>query len=689
MLGNLEVVFGADIKELQRGISRAKTSIKSAAQDIGSLGSNLNRAITLPLAAIGGLSIKTAADFETLRTSLETLTGSAEEGARVFDELREFSAGTPFQLKDLADATKTMLSFGISTQESAESLRMLGDVALGDANKLKSLTLAFSQIQSTGRLMGQDLLQLINAGFNPLTIISEQTGKSMAQLKKEMSEGAISADMVTEAFRIATSEGGRFFGGMEKGSKTLSGLFSTLRDNVSIALGTIGEDLIKTFDLKQVVADITERVQQIVGWFTDLSAETKRQFFIIVGVIGAGGIVISAIGALVGAIGVLIGAFQLLFSPITAIIAIFAVVVVATQSVIDNWGLMSLSVRKAMLQMTGTVLSKTQDIIGALVGLSHTGTIVGNALKLAIAASGDTIFNALSSVQSALAGTGEELARVQNQIDNTDMVGLGETAKNLGNNFKKVLGVAIDSLIEMLPDFKTELEEVKEALGEMGEEAGETARKINQELRDLGVNALTDFVDATTSAFTDALFLARNYNTQELELRKYNLEQQIAALNDSLARQEISQREYNLRIALLNNEALKVEQQINRAREGAFKRSMRELVTAAEQAVRDILAEFARLAVIRGLGSLLGLGQVSTAGQFASGLFGRIFPVDDALITSGGDIVKFHPKDNILAMKDFSGLQGGSRHIRLSGEFRIRGNELVALLEEADYELGR
>ena len=78
-------------------------------------------------------------------------------------------------------------------------------------NKLSSLTLAFSQVQSTGRLMGQDLLQMIGQGFNPLQIISEKTGRSMADLKKDMENGAISADMVTEAFKIATSEGGRFF----------------------------------------------------------------------------------------------------------------------------------------------------------------------------------------------------------------------------------------------------------------------------------------------------------------------------------------------------------------------------------------------------------------------------------------------------------------------------------------------
>ena len=100
------------------------------------------------------------------------------------------------------------------------TLKMLGDIAGADQNKLNGLALVFGQIQSTGRLMGQDLLQLINQGFNPLTEISKQTGMSVADLKKAMEKGAISADMVTLAFKSATSAGGLFYGNLEAQSQT-------------------------------------------------------------------------------------------------------------------------------------------------------------------------------------------------------------------------------------------------------------------------------------------------------------------------------------------------------------------------------------------------------------------------------------------------------------------------------------
>lgn len=96
------------------------------------------------------------------------------------------------------------------------NIKALGDIAMGDRNKLNSLTLAFSQMTASGRLMGQDLLQMINAGFNPLSEISRKTGKSIGVLKEEMEKGKISAEMVTQAFYSATQAGGQFHGMTER-----------------------------------------------------------------------------------------------------------------------------------------------------------------------------------------------------------------------------------------------------------------------------------------------------------------------------------------------------------------------------------------------------------------------------------------------------------------------------------------
>lgn len=106
---------------------------------------------------------------------------------------------------------------------------------------------------------------MINAGFNPLKVISEQTGQSMAELKKQMEAGGISTQMVVSAFQTATSAGGQFAGMMQKQSQTTSGLFSTLKDNVSLAMVDIGKAIIDGFNLNGLMADTAAFLEMFRG----------------------------------------------------------------------------------------------------------------------------------------------------------------------------------------------------------------------------------------------------------------------------------------------------------------------------------------------------------------------------------------------------------------------------------------
>lgn len=185
--------------------------------------------------------IDVAAEFEQLNVQFSVLLRDGDKAKKLLQDITTLSANTPMQLLDLVKNAKTLLSFGIPDAEIIPTLKMIGDISGGDAERMQSLILAFSQMRSTGRLMGQDLLQMINAGFNPLQTISEQTGKSIGQLKKEMEGGSISADMVTKAFRDATSEGGQFNGMMEKQSQTFDGMKSNLEDASNLLLKDLGE----------------------------------------------------------------------------------------------------------------------------------------------------------------------------------------------------------------------------------------------------------------------------------------------------------------------------------------------------------------------------------------------------------------------------------------------------------------
>lgn len=189
--------------------------------------------------------ISSGAELEQTRVAFSTLLGSAEQGNKMIDMINNMANRTPFMNKQLFDAGKLLLNFGITQDRVLPTLRMLGDVSGGNADRFNSLSLAFGQMMSAGRLMGQYLLQFINAGFNPLQELSKMTGKSMAELKEDMAAGAITSEMVVSAFQNATSEGGKFFKMMEKQSQTLGGKWSTFVGKLQLKFAQFSEGTLK------------------------------------------------------------------------------------------------------------------------------------------------------------------------------------------------------------------------------------------------------------------------------------------------------------------------------------------------------------------------------------------------------------------------------------------------------------
>lgn len=252
-IAELNVKVTSQMAQVNRDLAELKAKVQGADKPIQDMSAGFSKlgvaagigigAVIAGFAKLTTSGIKAAAAYEKQSVAFGVMLGSASKATAMLKEIQEFAAATPLQGAALQQNALLLLNFGAAAEEIMPTLRMLGDVSGGDQQKLDSLTLAFAQMSSAGRLMGQDLLQMINAGFNPLQIISEKTGKSMAQLKKEMEQGAISSEMVKQAFRDATSEGGRFYQMLEKQSQTLSGMWSTFQDIGDIAVRTFGQQL--------------------------------------------------------------------------------------------------------------------------------------------------------------------------------------------------------------------------------------------------------------------------------------------------------------------------------------------------------------------------------------------------------------------------------------------------------------
>lgn len=198
---------------------------------------------------LGGYSIKeflsnmvrVRGEFQAADTAIQTLLGSKEKADELMSQVREYAKISPLEFSDVTQATQMMLGFNIEVEKVPRYLQAIGDVSMGDTQRFNSLTLAFSQMSAAGKLMGQDLNQMINAGFNPLQIMADKTGKSIATLKDEMSKGAISAEMVQQAFIDATSAGGKFYNMSENASKTINGQLSMMQDAMDSVFNELGQ----------------------------------------------------------------------------------------------------------------------------------------------------------------------------------------------------------------------------------------------------------------------------------------------------------------------------------------------------------------------------------------------------------------------------------------------------------------
>lgn len=237
-VGELFATINLDDKGFNKGLKAAhtaldglKTALKGVTWATGIMGAAWS--------AVGATSLKYNANIEQLQTSFEVMTGSAEKGAEVLQRIRKLGAETPFETEGLAETVQLLMNYNLTADKAIDVMSMLGDVAQGDQEKLFRIATAYGQMSSAGKVMLEDIRQMIEAGFNPLAEISQTTGESMASLYERISKGKVTVDEITASMERSTSAGGKYFQSMEKQSQTVNGMFSTLKDNIESLSGNV------------------------------------------------------------------------------------------------------------------------------------------------------------------------------------------------------------------------------------------------------------------------------------------------------------------------------------------------------------------------------------------------------------------------------------------------------------------
>ena len=225
-------------REKEKHIAATSKEGKQAGGQLMAIGKHIG-VITLAYKAlrVGGQAFHDQLEIERSTKQFEIFTGSAKTAVRLMDDIRSFSARTPITLQGGQQSVRTLMQYGVAASDVMKRLRQLGDISGGSLESLQRLSLAFGQISANTRLQGQELRQLIEAGFNPLQVMSEKTGESMMDLRDRMADGAISIGDVEDALDAATSKGGRFNNMLQKiGSETNFGAIQRMAGEMRKAL---------------------------------------------------------------------------------------------------------------------------------------------------------------------------------------------------------------------------------------------------------------------------------------------------------------------------------------------------------------------------------------------------------------------------------------------------------------------
>lgn len=328
-----------DFESLEKSTSGISSKLSKGLSSIGGVatkaGTALTVGLTTPLIALGAAGVKYNAQMEDFEANLTTLLGSADKAKDMLETLKQMANTTPFETSDLLEATQMMLGFGLAADKTQGYLQTLGDISMGNSEKLMSLTRAFSQIGAAGKATMEDINQMIDAGFNPLQIMSEKTGKSMADLREEVSDGKISFEDIAEAMEDATSEGGRYYKAMEKASKTMNGKLSTALDALKTALGNLTQSLLP------IVTKVVEKITEWANAFANLDQETQQTILTIAGVAMAIGPVLTVVGKLSTGIGEIIKTFSTLNTTLSGITNPIGLVITATTALIGAFTYMN------------------------------------------------------------------------------------------------------------------------------------------------------------------------------------------------------------------------------------------------------------------------------------------------------------------------------------------------------------
>lgn len=218
-------------------------------------------------------TIQLAASYERSKIAFEVMVGDAVKGQQLLGDLTRLAIRTPFVTEDLTRGAQMLLGMGVKLEAVMPSMERLGDIAAGDAEKLRRLALAFGQVVAAGRFMGTELRQFTEAGVGAGDF-AKAIGMSTREFRERMREGVLGSDAMIKGINALTERGGRFYQMNERQNKTVIGQWNSLKETVDQILRETGVDLFEKYNVAGKLGQLREWASENLGGYIESIVST-------------------------------------------------------------------------------------------------------------------------------------------------------------------------------------------------------------------------------------------------------------------------------------------------------------------------------------------------------------------------------------------------------------------------------
>tara|TARA_Y100000593_G_C4321560_1_gene344100 strand:+ start:3675 stop:5930 length:2256 start_codon:yes stop_codon:yes gene_type:complete len=465
-IAELKVKIGANVTDFDKKLSKVQNNLQNVGKKMQSIGKGMTVGITAPLGLLGAAALKSASDLETMGVAFESMLGSGEAASQMVKDLSDFTAKTPFQLEGVGKAAKQLLSFGVQGDQVIGKLKFLGDIAAGANIPLSDMASIFGKSKAKGKAMTEELLQLSDRGVPVIDTLAKKMRVSKEAIFDMASKGKISFEILQDSLISLTQEGGVFANQMEKQSNTMAGIWSTLKDNIGLALADIGNSIVEGFDLKNALKSAIAWIQELTKRFKELSPQTKKIIVVVAGLAAAAGPLIAGLGFFASTVlPALITGFTVLTGPVGWIIGGITILT----GLWIKWGDVITAFAKgswAALQKFGENVANLFDNVGKIFDAVISGEfakIPELVMGIKFDGIGDAFDQAydqalLPAASEAATELGDEMAdKIEDQITNKVPAAIKKAF-----TFKDVFGETFSDFAESLGGFETKLKATKD-----------------------------------------------------------------------------------------------------------------------------------------------------------------------------------------------------------------------------------